>query len=52
MKKQTTKTKKLVLKKETLTSLKNVTGGSYVWDTVYRVPASERCATAYGCGIA
>lgn len=52
MKKQTTKVQKLVLKKETLTSLKQVTGGSYYNDTVYRpAPTEYRCAT-WGCGNA
>jgi hypothetical protein len=50
VKKQTV-SKKLILSKETLAQVTQVYGGSQVWDTVYRVPQSERCATNYGCGI-
>ncbi len=54
MKKQT-KIQKLVLKKETMVSLQDVTGGavnSYINDTVYRpAPTEYRCATD-GCGYA
>lgn len=51
MKKQI-KTKKLVLKKETMTSLQHVTGGSRLNDTVYRPARTEyQCATD-GCGYA
>lgn len=52
LKKQTTKTKKLVLQKETLTSLKDVAGGYYLWNTVYYpAPTEYRCVT-HGCGYA
>ena len=54
MKKQTM-TRKLVLKKEVLANLQDVTGGLnpiYVDDTVYRpAPTEYRCAT-WGCGNA
>lgn len=52
MKKQTTKTKKLVLKKDTLTSLKHATGGSYLYDTVYRPGPTEYRCISDGCGHA
>ncbi|HEY4591797.1 MAG TPA: hypothetical protein VIJ61_05275 [Thermoanaerobaculia bacterium] len=54
MKKQL-KPRKLVIKKELLASLENVSGGAYspyLNDTVYRpAPTEYQCATS-GCGIA
>jgi hypothetical protein len=50
--KKQTGSKKLILSKETLAQVTQVYGGSQVWDTVYRYPASARCATNYGCGNA
>jgi hypothetical protein len=50
--KKQTKIQKLVLKKETMVSLQDVTGGLYLNDTVYRpAPTEYRCATD-GCGYA
>ncbi len=53
MKKQT-KARKLVLKKELLADLQDVTGGNQpkLNDTVYHPAPSETCATAVGCGYA
>jgi hypothetical protein len=54
MKKQM-KPRKLVIKKEILTSLENVNGGAnypYLNDTVYRpAPTEYQCVTS-GCGYA
>ena len=50
LKKQQTGSKKLVLSKETLTQVVQVTGGSEVNDTVYH--PKPRRVTDYGCGIA
>jgi hypothetical protein len=52
MKKQT-KARKLVLKKEVLADLQNVSGGegTVLIDTVYHPAPSYNCATA-GCGYA
>ena len=52
MKKQTTKVKKLVLKKDTLVSLKYVTGGSRLYNTVYYPSPTERGCATNGCGYA
>jgi hypothetical protein len=50
--KKQTKIQKLVLKKETMVSLQDVTGGLYLNDTVYRPARTEyQCATD-GCGYA
>jgi hypothetical protein len=47
--KKPTTIKKLTLQKETLTNLREVTGGSQLNDTVYHPPAkSANCITAAG----
>ncbi len=53
MKKQT-QARKLVLKKEVLADLQDVTGGAgtVLIDTVYRPSPTYNCATAVGCGYA
>jgi hypothetical protein len=49
MKKQTIQKKKLTLQKETLTDLRQVSGGSVWNDTVYHPPAnSSRCTDGSG----